>query len=147
MGFWSASTSALELDAPHFRFQISKKLRISMSKFQSKVRPCRGGVHLHRTRRLEEILREELQFLLESEVCDPELNQLKLLRVELVRRGACANVWVNPGATGRAGAISSLLRARGFLRYRLSTDLDLKRTPELRFFLEDESMLSLEEGV
>lgn len=84
--------------------------------------------------RLEQLFTEELNYSFENEIASPELDGFRVSRVELSRDGARARVWVSlPPALAPELALRALLRAGGFLRYRLSEALPLKRTPELRF--------------
>lgn len=104
-----------------------------------------------RTPRLEHLLREELNFLFESEVSDPQLADLQVERVHLAPNAALATVYVfqtqhasrdaarhDPELNLAVADLSppvqkSLMRATAFLRSRLSDVLPLKRSPELRF--------------
>jgi len=86
--------------------------------------------------RLEELIREELNSILETEIADPRLENVRITLVELSRDGARARAWY-------AGAMfdrTSLDRQRaafesalGFLRARLCEALPLKRSPQLTF--------------
>jgi ribosome-binding factor A len=87
--------------------------------------------------RLEELIRQEMNSLLESEINDRELDGVRITTVELSHDVARARLWytmnydgpfdVNP-KTERA-----FQRASGFLRRELCDSLSLKRTPELQF--------------
>src|SRR4051794_28039375 len=78
--------------------------------------------------RLQELIREELSFLLRGEIRDPALADVEISMVELT--GECARVWFF-GDDNQA--TPALEKAAGFLRSRLADSLGLKRTPELRF--------------
>lgn len=81
--------------------------------------------------RLRELIREELNFLLRSEMGDPRLGGVVVTMVDLTRDGSCARVWFSVDTDGdREEALEG---AAGFLRSRLAESLGLKRTPELRF--------------
>jgi len=87
-----------------------------------------------RSLRLEQLIKEEINFLLGSEVQDPELDGVSITAVELARDGSRARLWFRTGsaveddeATGLA-----LQRAAGFFRARLCDALGVKRVPELR---------------
>ncbi len=96
-----------------------------------------------RTQRLEELIREELNFLFDTEVTDPCLEGTHVTRVVLTPDGARANVFFARDELSPGGEDHRLLgRAIGFLRFRLGHSLDLKRTPELRF-LPDSASVSL----
>lgn len=104
-----------------------------------------------RTPRLEHLLREELNFLFESEIGDPLLADLQVEHVHLSHNAALATVYVfhspPPSHAKVAQEVElplvvtelsppmqkALVRATAFLRSRLSDVLPLKRSPELRF--------------
>jgi ribosome-binding factor A len=83
-----------------------------------------------RALRLQELIREEMNLLLQSEVRDQRLEGVFITMVELA--GECARLWYSaPPDHGDASA--ALEGAAGFLRSRLAEALGLKRTPDLRF--------------
>jgi ribosome-binding factor A len=84
-----------------------------------------------RTVRLQELIREEVNFLLQNEVRDRRLEGVVVTMVELAGDGSCARLWFT--ADGADTKIEALERAAGFLRNQLADSLGLKRTPELRF--------------
>jgi ribosome-binding factor A len=99
-----------------------------------------------RSLRLQELIREEVNFLLRGEIRDPRLADVEITMVELAVDGSCARLWFGverredrtDGQEGqekkRQDEIAhSLDRAAGFMRNRLAEGLGLKRTPELRF--------------
>lgn len=91
----------------------------------------------YRGQRLEELFREELNSLLDSEMGDPRLEDARVTSVELSSDGSRARVWFVIVSDERAAfaevAQAALERAAGFLRSRLCEALPLKRIPELRF--------------
>jgi ribosome-binding factor A len=89
-----------------------------------------------RARRLEELIREEVNFVLSTEIEDPRLDGVRVSYVELTPDGACARVWFrsdSPAASRSDEQVRALERATGFLRARVADGVALKRTPELRF--------------
>ena len=82
-----------------------------------------------RGQRLEGLLCEELNSLLDSEVNDPRLDGVRVTRVDLTRDGSSARVWfVAPSEhVTPAAAQAAFERAAGFLRSRLCDALPLKR--------------------
>lgn len=90
-----------------------------------------------RSQRLEELFREELNFLLDCEMTDRRLEGAVVTQVELSGDGARARVWFGTRQADSAARASevkaALTRATGFMRARLSEALPLKRMPELRF--------------
>ena len=106
-----------------------------MGKHQRKERDDASPELGFRGLRLERLFREELNSLLESEIRDPRLEQVRVSRVELSRDGSRARVWF---LCGHEEAVVIEVRAAfenasGFLRGRLGDALPLKRLPELRF--------------
>jgi ribosome-binding factor A len=79
--------------------------------------------------RLQELIREEMNFLLRSEIRDPRLDGVEITMVEL--QGECARLWFTTETDN--GTTEALDRAAGFMRSQLAESLGLKRTPELRF--------------
>jgi ribosome-binding factor A len=93
-----------------------------------------------RSQRLEELFREELTSLLEIEINDPALDDVRITRTELSPDGSRARVWfallssMSEADAGRARA--AFERAAGFLRGRLCDALPVKRIPDLTFRYE-----------
>ncbi len=90
----------------------------------------------YRSQRLEELLREELNSILDTEIGDPRLEGVRITRVELFAHGSRARVWFE--LLGRKACCprsveGALAGTRGFLRNRLFEALLLRRLPELRF--------------
>jgi ribosome-binding factor A len=84
-----------------------------------------------RTVRLQELIREEVNFLLQNEARDARLQGVAVTMVQLAGDGSCARLWFTaPTDEDRSEALA---RASGFLRNRLADSLALKRTPDLRF--------------
>ena len=87
-----------------------------------------------RGRRLEELFREELNSVLDFEINDPRLADIRITSVELSRDGARARVFFHSRRElAPLETVHAFERATGFLRRRLCDALPLKRTPELRF--------------
>jgi ribosome-binding factor A len=84
-----------------------------------------------RTMRQQELIREEVNFLLRCEVTDARLQRVGVTFVELTTDGSCARLWFT--ADGEEDRTAALERAAGFIRNHLAESLALKRTPELRF--------------
>jgi ribosome-binding factor A len=79
--------------------------------------------------RLEAVLFQEVQSLFRNEVADPSLQQIEILSLSLTADGSSARI----AYAARAECREALSRAEGFIRARLASLLDLKRTPRLRF--------------
>jgi ribosome-binding factor A len=89
---------------------------------------------------LEELIREEMNLLLESEVSDPNLDSVRITTVSLSPDGARARLFYTMTYTNTEMSSreleASLRRATGFFRRELCDALSLKRTPELRYSLD-----------
>jgi ribosome-binding factor A len=90
-------------------------------------RASEGG----RTIRLQELIREEVNYLLRCEVTDARLQGVAITFVQLAGDGSCARLWFT--ADGDQDRTEALEHAAGFLRSQLAESLALKRTPDLRF--------------
>jgi ribosome-binding factor A len=83
---------------------------------------------------LEHLLLSELRSVLQDEASDPALESVRPVDVRLSPDGAHARVgYVVAHRGDEDAAKDALIRATGFLRARLTTALDLKRTPTLGF--------------
>jgi ribosome-binding factor A len=88
--------------------------------------------------RLGELIREEIDFLFDTEIEDRRLEGARVTAVELARDGSRVRVWFtlsDPSITEEVGE-RAMQGARGFLRARLCDALSLKRVPELTFRLD-----------
>jgi ribosome-binding factor A len=88
--------------------------------------------------RLEELIKEAMNLLLESEVNDPHLEGVRISAVNLSPNGARARLFFSMPPpdehTHHARDVQAALqRATGFFRRELCDTLSLKRTPELCF--------------
>jgi ribosome-binding factor A len=87
--------------------------------------------------RIEELFREEINSILDSEVSDPRLDGTRVTLIELSRDGSRARIWFavmhNRGPKDIREVEKAFARASAFLRSRLCEALALKRMPELRF--------------
>jgi ribosome-binding factor A len=102
------------------------------SRRDSERRSRREGISENgRAIRLQELIREEVNFLLRCEVTDARLQDVVVTFVELAGDGSCARLWFTAGSDDDKSA--ALGRAAGFLRNHLAESLGLKRTPDLRF--------------
>ncbi|MEA2677126.1 MAG: ribosome-binding factor [Chloroflexota bacterium] len=92
-----------------------------------------------RTRRLDELLREEISEVIRREVDDPRIGFLTITSVEVAPDLRHANVWVSVigSADEKTQTLRALARAMPFVRGRLGR-LRLKRIPDLHV-REDET--------
>jgi ribosome-binding factor A len=89
-----------------------------------------------RSLRLEELIREEMNFLLDSEINDRELHGVRITAVSLSSDGGRARLYFTFGrhdSIDETDPGTALRRATSFFRRELCDALSLKRTPELRF--------------
>lgn len=93
----------------------------------------------HRSRRVGDLIREELARLLREEVRDPRIGFVTLTAVDLSPDLRHARVYVSVLQADREQALRALRRASSFLRRRLARSAGLRFTPELRF-VADESV-------
>ena len=97
-----------------------------------------------RALRLSELLREELNSILDGELGDRRFDGVVVSFVELSRDGSRARIWYSMkdnDAARVAETHDAFGRAAGFFRMRLCDALPLKRFPELSF-RHDPSALS-----
>lgn len=96
----------------------------------------------YRHARLQEILLEEIRAWLRDEAVDPALEGVRIPSLSLSVDYRHARVHFSVCAPGREDPArrkeveEALLRAAYPLRCQLADDLDLKRTPELRFVFD-----------
>jgi ribosome-binding factor A len=91
-----------------------------------------------RSERLNQLLREELAALLQSEIKDPRLRAVTVTAVDVTQDLAYADVYVRSltGETPSEELIAGLESAERFVRRRLGRELRLRRIPEFRFHLD-----------
>ncbi|MBT8479352.1 MAG: 30S ribosome-binding factor RbfA [Gemmatimonadetes bacterium] len=88
-----------------------------------------------RTVRLNQLLREELARLIQTEIKDPRVASVTVTRVEATRDMSYADVYVRTltDEVPVDDAIAGLESAEGFVRRRLGRGLHLRRIPDFRF--------------
>jgi len=82
-----------------------------------------------RTARIQELIREEINYLLRNDLQDPRLDGVEITMVEML--GDSARLWFT--VDGDEDRVPALDRAKGYMRHHLADALALKRTPDLRF--------------
>lgn len=94
-----------------------------------------------RTRQVGEHLREELTDIIRKEVKDPRIGFFSLTTVEVAPDLRSAKVYVSVLGTDdeRAGTLTALRTAAGFIRHHLKPRLRMRQIPELDF-RDDRSM-------
>jgi ribosome-binding factor A len=90
-----------------------------------------------RALRLEQLLREELNSILDGELADERFDGVRVSLVELSRDAARARIWYRMTTSHDATRVNAteqaFARAASFLRARLCDVLPVKRMPELSF--------------
>jgi ribosome-binding factor A len=108
----------------------------------------RRGQKYHRER-LGEALREEIETLVEGELSDPRIGLVHVTTVELAPDGRSARVAVAVDGDDREAerSIKGLTAAVGYLRREVAERLQLRRAPELFFWLDraEETQARVEE--
>ncbi|MEY2819820.1 MAG: 30S ribosome-binding factor RbfA [Chloroflexota bacterium] len=88
-----------------------------------------------RIKRIEDRIQQELSEMLIHEVSDPRLKQIFVTGIKVDRELAFAEVYVSAveGASRAEEVLAGLESASGFLRRALSTRVELRAFPKLRF--------------
>ena len=93
-----------------------------------------------RASRVADVIKKELSLLLVQRVRDPFLREISISRVTLsddLRHAKIYYTMFEPG--GKLGQVEkSLAKAAGFMRSHLARTLNLRFTPELRFWYDEE---------
>lgn len=94
--------------------------------------------HSHRPERIADLIRHELALLLEREVKDPRIGFVTItsLRVSSDMATARVGVTVLGDEQQQAESLKGLAAACGFLRRELARRLQLRRTPAIRFEID-----------
>jgi ribosome-binding factor A len=88
-----------------------------------------------RLQRIGDRIRQELSEMLIREISDPRLNQIFVTDVRVDRELAFANIYVSAveGAERSEEVLAGLESASGFIRRTLSSRVELRAFPRLRF--------------
>ena len=88
-----------------------------------------------RLQRIADRIRQELSEMLIHEISDPRLKQIYVTDVKVDRELAYADVFVSAveGVSRSADVLAGLESASGFIRRNLSSRVDLRAFPRLRF--------------
>ena len=92
-----------------------------------------------RQKKVAELVHRELSVLLERKICDPRVLGVTITEVQVTPDLAVARVYVTILGTAeeRKAAFKGLQGAQGFLRHELAAKIELRRVPELIFFLDN----------
>ena len=95
--------------------------------------------HSHRPERVADLIRTELAQLLEREVKDPRIGFVTItgVRVSPDMGTARVGITVLGDQEKQAESLKGLAAAAGFLRSELAHRLQLRRTPALRFEIDE----------
>lgn len=97
----------------------------------------------HRHARLQQIIREELDALLRTEMSDPGIEGVRVVAAELSVDYRSVRVrFIVPDEARAERAEHALLHAGTYIRRRLVEALDLKRIPTLRFIFDRDAAAS-----
>jgi len=90
--------------------------------------------------RVADVIKNELSLLLVQKAQDPQLQEITISRVELSDDLRHAKIYYTflPGQTTEEKVKRSLTKATGFMRSHLAKTLNLRFTPELRFWYDEE---------
>ena len=93
-------------------------------------------------KRLEGTIRKNISDIIQFGIKDPNVGFVTITDVQVSNDHSFAKVFVTfLGKDARAQAgLKSLNRAKGFIRSELSQRLDIRRTPELIFVLDETEM-------
>jgi ribosome-binding factor A len=89
----------------------------------------------HRSERLSEAIREELEELIGYEMSDPRVGSASITEVHLSPdlRHAYVRVALSGPADEQTSTLEALTHGKGFLKHQLAERLQLHRTPDLHF--------------
>lgn len=98
----------------------------------------------HRPGRVADVIRTEISRLLQTEIKDPRVGFVSIVKVEVSSDLRYAKVYVSVlgDAAAKQESLAGLASAGGFIRSSLGGVLSLRHMPELRFVLDD----SIEHG-
>ena len=91
-----------------------------------------------RSKRVSELLLEEIGWLIEREIKDPRVGFVTLTKVEVSNDLRHAKVFVSimGGQAERESSLEGLRSALGYIKMRLGKNLRMKVLPDIRFVLD-----------
>lgn len=89
-----------------------------------------------RMKRINDRFKEVLSLILINKLEDPRLADVSVTDVKVDRELDFANIYVSSlsGSTHSKEVLEALNHARGYLKYELANEIDLRVMPKLRFF-------------
>ncbi|XOF32382.1 MAG: 30S ribosome-binding factor RbfA [Candidatus Electrothrix sp. YB6] len=101
--------------------------------------PGLGRPKSSRPERVAEAVRQELSVLLQQKVRDPGLAGVSISRVQISPNLKRAKIYfLVPAGSSPAGAKKNMERAAGFFRSHIARTINLRYTPELVFFFDNQ---------
>ncbi len=91
-----------------------------------------------RLKKINDRIKQILSVALQSEVSDQRLNGIFITDVKVDRELDFANIYFSSleGHDSAKETLEALNHARGFLKFRLAEQIDLRVVPKLRFFYD-----------
>ena len=91
-----------------------------------------------RTDRIEELIKEEIAYILREDVKDPRLGMVSVTKVKVTPDLRHAHIYISPFKEEEVEAILQCLKnARGFIQRRLGRRVQLRYTPVIEFHIDD----------
>ncbi|MFH1446112.1 MAG: 30S ribosome-binding factor RbfA [Chloroflexota bacterium] len=92
-----------------------------------------------RLKRISDQVKQILSITLQSRIGDPRLAGIFITDVEVDRELEYANIYVSAieGQDRAQEAIAALNNARGFLKFELAQEIDLRVIPKLKFYWDE----------
>lgn len=88
--------------------------------------------------RIDSEIKKEIQILLLSEVKDPRITGFVNVNEVIVNKDlSFCKVYVSILDSNKNEILKALDNAKGFIRYELANRLNLRRTPEVKFYLDE----------
>lgn len=89
-----------------------------------------------KTERINELIRRQLMLLLKQETRDPRLQTVRITDVFTTRDLSQAKIFYSVSPEQQANVVPLLKKAQGFFRSNLCKNINLRRTPELKFIFD-----------
>ena len=91
-----------------------------------------------RADRIEELIKEEIAYILREDVKDPRIGMLSVTKVKLTPDLRHAHIYISPFKEEEVDAILHCLKnARGYIQRRLGRRIQLRYTPVIEFHIDD----------
>jgi ribosome-binding factor A len=102
------------------------------------ARQSSRGSASHRSERVSERIQQEISLMLQRDVRDPRLANVNVTRVEVSGDLRYAKIYVTPRDSDEENSemMEGLARAAGYFRHQLAMTVDLRYTPEVRFYVD-----------